>query len=104
MWQAWINAIAGIWVFLSGFLNAAITPWNFFIMGLIIAVFGFWTYRGQWQGYVNGILGLWLILSSFVSALINPVNLWITGIIVTAMAVWRIISAQRRHPAGGTRL
>jgi hypothetical protein len=96
---AWVNVIAGIWIFLSGFWN--LSPWNFFIFGIVVATIGFWNQRGQWQGIVNGILGLWLVLSSFILTLRTPGNLWVAGLIITVLAVWRLVDTQRRMPSHG---
>ncbi len=105
MWQAWINVIAGVWAFISGLSVQLTTATNFFIIGAVMAVFGFWTPRQKWQGYVNGILGVWLIISSFVPSLRVQSNLLIAGAVVAILAVWRAIeTGQRRQaPAGQPR-
>ncbi len=66
MWQAGINVIAGIWAIVSSSTGSLITPGNFLITGLVVALFGFWNPQWQWQGIVDGILGQWLILSSVI--------------------------------------
>lgn len=44
MWQNWINAILGLWIILSSFLgmsaDAMIT--NLVIVGIVVAILGFW--------------------------------------------------------------
>ncbi len=99
MWQAWINIIVGAWVFLSSFVHNANVAVNFFIVGIIIAIFGFWTPRKKWQGYINGFIGLWLILSGFFLALQASTNLWITGLIVVILASWRAYDVSHNNPS-----
>lgn len=97
MWQAGINLLAGTWVLISGFVSAAVTPANYIIVGIVIAVCGFWKSKTQWQGIVNGILGLWLIFSGLVSPLVVPVNQWIIGLVVGILASWQIWGSPRHR-------
>ncbi len=98
MWQAWINIIVGAWAFISSFVQNANVAVNFFIVGIIIAIFGFWTPRKKWQGYVNGLLGLWLILSGFFLPLQVATNLWLTGLVVVILAAWRAYDISHNKP------
>jgi len=96
--RPYINILAGLWAFITGFWAGVLLPVNLVILGVVIAVFGFWTYEQEWQGIVNGLIGLWLVLSAFIPVLITPVNLWISGVLVAALAVWRLISISYHHP------
>jgi hypothetical protein len=96
--RPWINVLAGIWTFITGYWVYMLNPINLFVIGAVVAVFGFWTYEGEWQGVINGLIGLWLILSAFISSLIVPVNLWISGIVVVVLAIWRLFSVSPHHP------
>lgn len=99
MWQSWVNVIAGIWAFISGFSFVLTNPINFFIIGVVVAVFGFWAPRRKWQGSVNGIIGLWLIVSAFIPTLVTQQNLIISGLVVAVLAAWRLAETRtRRHP------
>ncbi len=44
MWQQWVNAILGLWLILSAFLgfSASAQTTNLVIVGIIVAVLGFW--------------------------------------------------------------
>lgn len=95
MTRSWINLIAGAWAIFSGFFVYFLHPVNFLLIGLFMAVFGFWTNRNEWQGIVNGIIGLWLILSAFVPSLMAQWNLIIAGIVVFILALWRMSSVQK---------
>jgi hypothetical protein len=85
------NILAGGWAFICGFWGILIQPINFFVIGVVIAIFGLWTYQREWQGYANGVIGLWLIISCFVPALTNSVNLALSGIVVVILAIWRMV-------------
>ncbi len=101
MVRPWINLLAGAWAFISSFLIYASQPLNFLLIGVVITIFGFWTYHREWQGYVNGIIGLWLILSAFFPSLSVSSNLMISGIVVMAIAIWRIYSLRTHRPIAG---
>jgi len=92
-----INILAGAWAVLSSLWTAH--PFNFFIVGLIIAFFGFWTYRKEWQGLANGMIGVWLILSAFVPELTTQNNLFISGLMVVVLATWRLLIIEKDHSA-----
>jgi hypothetical protein len=91
LFRPWINLLAGLWAFISGFWGIVLQPVNFFVIGAVIAIFGFWTYRWEWQGYVNGIIGLWLVISAFFSPLTAQTNLALCGVVVVLLAIWRMI-------------
>ncbi|MEJ2649516.1 MAG: hypothetical protein P8016_14040 [Sedimentisphaerales bacterium] len=95
--RPWFNILAGIWAFITGYWVLVQVPINLFILGVVIAIFGFWTYEYEWQGIINGLIGLWLIVSAFIPTLIVPINLWITGIVVAILAIWRLISVSTVH-------
>ena len=97
-YRPWVNILAGLWAVISGYWAYMLNPVNFVVLGVVIAVFGFWTYEQEWQGIINGIIGLWLVLSAFIPAAITLVNLWISGIVVIGLAVWRLVSVSSHHP------
>ncbi len=98
MWQAWVNVVLGIWMLISGFVPSLQTSINLIIVGLIIAIMGFTTYK-TWQGIVNGILGLWLFVSGAIINLMAPANLIIVGLVVALIALWEALGhpGEMRH-------
>ena len=91
MWQAWVNFILGLWLLISGFIPGLNVNINYIIVGILIAILGFWTYK-QWQGIVNGILGLWILVSGFIAALMVNWNLIIVGIVVAILGIWQALT------------
>ncbi len=91
MWQAWVNFILGLWLIVSGIVPSLNTNINFIIVGILIAILGFWTFK-QWQGIVNGILGLWILISAFITGLMINWNLIIVGIVVAILAIWQALT------------
>ncbi|RLD16818.1 hypothetical protein DRI50_00915 [candidate division KSB1 bacterium] len=85
MWQAWVNGILGVWLFIAAFLNFAPNGnlWNHLIVGVIAAIAGFTMINKKaWQGWLSGIMGIWLIIAAFIPALqAHAGNMW-NGIIV----------------------
>jgi len=98
--QPWINLISGLWALLSSFSAILLSPINFIITGLAMAVFGFWRPMRSWQGFINGILGLWLVFSGLIPALRTATNMAVIGLAVVVFSIWRIIDtvAPKRTP------
>lgn len=91
MWQAWVNFALGLWSILSGIVSTLGVSVKYIIVGIAVAVFGFWTYS-RWQGIVLGILGLWMILSGLVTPLTAQWNLLLTGIVIAGLAIWQALA------------
>lgn len=87
MFQSWINGILGVWMIVAGFISGVQHGVNYIIVGLVIAILGFWAAK-KWQNAVCGILGLWFILSGIVSNLIAPANSIIVGIVIAGLSFW----------------
>ena len=70
MWQAWINAIIGLWFIVVAFTfvrDESFNSTNGLITGLILLVLGIWAavkYK-SWKNWVVAILGVWMIVSGF---------------------------------------
>jgi len=90
MWQAWVNGILGLWVFIAAFLSFSTKGifWNDLIVGVIVAIVGFLMVKEKpWQGWLTGLLGLWLIIASFIPGLLTQTgNMW-NGIIVGVLLI-----------------
>ena len=89
MWQAWVNGILGVWIFLLAFFTTSIrfTLWDNLIVGIIAVIVGIaMVYKRPWQGWLSAIVGLWLIIAAFIPALqVHSGNLWnglIAGILL----------------------
>ncbi len=95
MWKAWINFVLGLWLILSGIITGLGVSGNYIIVGIVVAILGFWSAR-QWQGTVIGILGLWMILSGIVPSLIAPVNLIMVGIVIAVLAIWQTFAKPKQ--------
>ncbi|MCL2689705.1 MAG: hypothetical protein FWE57_07655 [Chitinispirillia bacterium] len=98
--QPWVNLIAGLWALLSSFSAILLSPLNFIITGLVMAVFGFWRPFKSWQGFVNGCLGVWLLFSAFIPFLRTAGNMAVVGLAVVVFSIWRIVDtvAPKRTP------
>ena len=98
MWQSWISLVAGIWAIISGLVYSLVTPVNFLITGLVIAIFGFWAPSSavRWQGSINGIVGLFLVLCAFIMSLQMPVSFLIAGVAVLVLASWQVVVTSPR--------
>jgi hypothetical protein len=83
MWQGWLNLILGVWLIISGFVSPLQSPANLIIVGILAAVFGFWSYK-NWQGDVIGILG--------------PANFIIVGVLMIIAGLWEGLSHPKPTP------
>ena len=94
MWKAWVSFVLGLWLILSGIVSTLGVTANYIIVGIAVAVLGFWSSK-EWQGIATGILGLWLILSGIISSLMAPINLMIVGVVVAALSLWEVLQKPR---------
>ena len=109
-WQDSVNALLGVWVFLSPWLlqhamaGAAMLSgvggtamWNFYIVGIAIAVFAVAAVLAfyLWQEWGNLTLGAWLCLSpwllDFGTSAALTWNAVIVGMLVFVLSGWVLI-------------
>ena len=108
-WQDWVNLLIGIWLFISPWIfvgaAAGAAAWNFWIVGILIAVFALAALSAfqVWEEWVNVALGLWMIVSPWVVGFSAATGLtWnavIMGVLVVAFAGWAVGEQSR---AGAT--
>ena len=85
MWQAWVNGLLGVWVFIAAFLSFSSTGnlWNDLLVGIVAAIVGFLMVKEKpWQGWLTGLLGLWLIVAAFIPSLVTHTGNMFNGVIV----------------------
>ncbi len=89
MWQAWVNGLLGVWLFIAAFLNlgAKGNLWDDLIVGIIVAFVGYLMIKDKpWQAWLSIIVGIWLIIAAFIPSLVvgagNMWNLIISGVLV----------------------
>jgi hypothetical protein len=97
MWQGWLNLILGVWLIISGFVSPLQSPANLIIVGILAAVFGFWSYK-NWQGDVIGILGIWLLLCGIWFGILGPANFIIVGVLMIIAGLWEGLSHPKPTP------
>ena len=96
MWQAWINAILGLWFIVATFIIAGSKTANItnnLITGIILVILGVWAavrYKG-WKNWVVAIIGAWMIVSgfwfpaSYVATLANDI---VAGGAIILLSLW----------------
>jgi hypothetical protein len=92
MWQSRVNLIIGIWLILTGIIQALQTPVNMIITGLAAILFGLWIgiKIKSWEGILNGFIGVWILLCG---ALLNfnlSWNYFVFGGIIIVFAIWTL--------------
>ncbi|HVS66443.1 MAG TPA: SPW repeat protein [Thermoanaerobaculia bacterium] len=102
-WTDWVNALAGLWLFLSPWAMApevsSAAAWNAWIFGLVItllALASFTDRRAQWG---NAAAGFWVFISPWALTyqwVAMAWNAWIVGAIVTIVALSGALSGARR--------
>ncbi len=70
MWQAWVNAILGLWFIVAAFIiagNKTANTISSLVAGIILMLLSIWAfirYRG-WKNWLLAIIGLWMIVAGF---------------------------------------
>ena len=90
MWKGWTVGLLGVLQFILGFIkmSKAAFMWDYIIIGLIVAIVGFWMISDnkKWQGWLSGLAGIWLFISAFIPSLLSGAgatwNSVIVGIII----------------------
>ncbi len=101
-WQAWINYLLGIWLFISpwaiGYLSSSSTAsWNACVLGVAIVVFAAIgvLLPKVWEEVINIILGVWMVVSAWVlgfgSVRSAESNAVIVGLLVIIFATWALM-------------
>ena len=112
-WQDTVNALLGVWVFISPWLlqhvmesttapngvgNAAM--WNLYIVGIAIAVLAAAALYvfSPWEEWINLALGAWLLVSpwllGFSASTALTWNAVVAGILVVVFAAWVLTEEQ----------
>jgi F0F1-type ATP synthase membrane subunit a len=100
MWQAWLNAILGLWFIVAAFIIAASKTANMtsnLIAGIIVVILGVWAsvrYKG-WKNWVVALIGVWMIISGFwfpgnyVATVGNDI---VAGTVIIILSTWAVFS------------
>jgi len=96
MWQAWINAILGLWFIVAAFIFAGGKTFNItngLITGIILLILGIWaavSYKG-WKNWVIAIIGVWMVVSGFwfpASYVATVANDIVAGAAIIILSLW----------------
>jgi uncharacterized membrane protein len=103
MWQAWINAILGLWFIVAAFIIAGSKTANItngLITGIVLLILGIWaavSYKG-WKNWVVAIVGAWMIASglwfpsSHVATVVNDI---VAGAVIIILSLWAWAGSSR---------
>ena len=103
MWQAWINAILGLWFIVAAFVIAGSKTANMtnnLITGIILVILGVWAavrYKG-WKNWIVAIIGAWMIVSGFwfpTSYVATVANDIVGGAVIIILSLWAWAGASR---------
>jgi hypothetical protein len=81
--------IIGLWLIVSPFLrlSAGASFWDYFTVGIVLAVLGFTLVRrSPGRGWFVGIIGVWLFISAFLHPLLGGSALYANDIIFGVIA------------------
>ncbi|MCL5021170.1 MAG: hypothetical protein M1339_05830 [Bacteroidetes bacterium] len=89
MWQAWTNAILGLWFLLAAFLGfgPSANLWDNLIVGLVVAITSVTILKDKpWQAWLALVFSLWMIIAAFIPSMVGGAgyvyNDIISGIII----------------------
>ncbi|MGB9592031.1 MAG: SPW repeat domain-containing protein [Candidatus Kryptoniota bacterium] len=74
MWQAWTNAVLGLWLMVAAFLGFGPTAnlWDNLIVGLVVAIASVTILKQKpWQAWLALIFGVWMIIAAFIPSLVD---------------------------------
>ena len=103
MWQAWINAILGLWFIVASFTIAGSKTANMtngLITGIVLVILGIWaavSYKG-WKNWVVAIIGVWMVVSGFwfpASYVATVGNDIIGGAVIILLSLWAWAGSSR---------
>jgi len=103
MWQAWINAILGLWFIVAAFIIAGSKTANItnnLIAGIILVILGIWAavkYK-SWKNWVVTLIGAWMIVSGFwfPSSYVATVgNNIVAGAVIIILSLWAWAGSSR---------
>lgn len=107
MWQAWINAILGLWFIVAAFIIAGSRTANItngLVIGVVLLILGICaavSYTG-WKNWVVAIIGVWMVVSGFwfpsshVATLTNDI---VAGAVIIILSLWALAGSSRvRQP------
>ena len=97
MWKGWTVGLLGILQFFLGFfrLSAKAFVGEYILVGLIVAVVGFWMLadKKKWQAWLAGLAGIWLVISAFIPGLNVSAGAFVNCVIVGSVMVGAGFSA-----------
>jgi hypothetical protein len=96
MWQAWINAIIGLWFIAVAFTfvrSETFNTINGLITGLILLILGIWAAvkYGGWKNWIIALIGIWMIISGFwfpsnyIATVGNDI---VAGAVIIILSLW----------------
>ena len=103
MWQAWINAILGLWFIVVAFTFAGSKTFNItngLITGVVLLILGIWaavSYKG-WKNWVVTLIGAWMIVSGFwfpASYVATVANDIVAGAAIILLSLWAWAGSSR---------
>src|SRR5581483_9557934 len=88
----WVNALVGVWLFISAFVWPHSAPQyaNTWIMGIITVAVALIAIGSPGVRFVNTAVGIWLIISTFALPSISVATRWnnfIVGIVVGILSL-----------------
>jgi len=103
MWQAWINAIIGLWFIAVAFTfvrSETFNTINGLITGLILLILGIWAAvkYGGWKNWIIALIGIWMIISGFwfpsnyVTTVGNDI---VAGAVIIILSLWAWAGASK---------
>lgn len=105
IWSNWLTLILAVWLFISPWVLPVTAmgnwAWNFWIVGVIVAIMSIaaLSQKGQWEDWVNLVLGAWLFVSPWIFGYIGTANIawnsFIVGALVFLIGIWGVVTARR---------
>lgn len=91
----WVNAIVGVWLFLSAFFWPHTTSQytNTWLMGIIAVAVALISVGSPGFRFVNTAVGIWLVISAFALPTMNAATRWNNFIVGIAIGLLSLVGS-----------
>jgi hypothetical protein len=98
-----INAILGLWLFVSAFLwtHSQAQMTNTWIVGVLAILFSLVSMAVPWARYANTALAVWLFISAWALPTASPGTIWNNVLVAIAMFIVSLVPTGSNVTAPG---
>ncbi len=99
-----VNAVLGLWLFISAFAWTHSAPQmaNTWILGMLAVIFSLVAIPVPPVRFVNSLLAVWLFVSAFALPHLSAVTVWNNAIVAIAIFIVSLVPSSAREDVPGS--